>query len=193
MAVTASVSLKTRRTAPGGRRLGSERDIPADARLSIEDASDESMAEVERRASALLRHRSKTVWETHAVLNQALLRLGAERTFRSQTHFVCAVHQAMKHVLADYGRKRTGLEVSIERIDEAQQPTERFAVDLIEILDAIETLAGENERLAEIAVHRFLNERTNRQVVDELGVSMRQVKLANRCLQSLLQDGAGRS
>lgn len=187
MAVIGSVILRARLVAPGGYRLGSEK--RADARLSIGDASDDSMAEVQRRASALLRHRSKTVWETHAVLNQALVRLGTGRTFRSQTHFVCAVHQAMKHVLVDYGRKQTGLKVSIEQIDAERQVQDRLDVDLIEILDAIEALAGENEQLAEIAVHRFLNERTNRQVVDELGVSMRQVKLSNRCLQSLLRDG----
>lgn len=117
-------------------------------------------AELHRLAQASMRRegRAPTLQPT-ALVNEAYLRLAAASEWQNRRHFFGAAAEAMRRILVDHARRRlsskrgAGYErVTLSGLD---LPAETRDVDVLVIDEAIEALAAEHPRLAELVGLRF--------------------------------------
>ncbi len=162
------------------------------ARLDASHASDE----VKRIAAELLpvyyeqlrglAHRARArvgageTLRTTALVHEAFLRLGQSRTFTDETHFLRASALAMRHALINHAEAR----VAGKRGGGEQHLTLSHAADLaistdegmLALNDAIERLAREEPRLADVVECRFFGGYNEEDTARALGVSLRTVQ-----------------
>jgi RNA polymerase sigma factor (TIGR02999 family) len=93
-----------------------------------------------------------------ALVHEAYLRLGGDRSFESRSHFLRAAAQAMRRILVDHARarraeKRGGDRQRVSAGDvEAPQP----AADLLDLDEALNRLATEDAKAAQVVeLHHF--------------------------------------
>ena len=118
--------------------------------------------------------------EPAVLVNEAYLRMAANPpgTWKSEEHFFAVAAIAMRKVLIDQARRRRTLKrgygqarVSLELVT-ATGPRD---VDIREVDDALNTLAGINERASRIVELRFFAGLTNDQIARVLAVSRKTV------------------
>jgi RNA polymerase sigma-70 factor (ECF subfamily) len=151
-----------------------------------EDAYDQIIPliyeELERMARSHLRgeHPDHTL-QTADLVADAYLRLtDRHRTYENRSHFFGAAAIAMRRVLVDHARRRAARkrgghlrQVTFEDMAvKAAEPSH----DVLALDDALETLAGEDERLSKIVHLRYFVGLTVQETADLIGVSPATVK-----------------
>ena len=110
-----------------------------------------------------------------ALVHEAYLRLAADQSFTSRSHFLRAAATAMRHILVDHARsrladKRGGGRRQV-RLDEvarwAESPDHLLALN-----DALDRFAAEEPRKAELVTLRFFAGMTTPEAAESLGVSV---------------------
>jgi len=139
--------------------------------------------ELREAASRLMRtEREGHTLQPTALVHEAYLRLFdvAALTPESRTHFLNLAARSMRQVLIDHARRhnaaKRGGGTPAVALAELQLPDGRRDVELIELVDALETLAGLDPRAARIVELRLLGGLTMNEIADLVGVSRRTVQ-----------------
>ena len=174
-----------------GRVENEEHPLPDDALARI--AASSASADVRRIASELLpafyqqlrgiaaRTRARLggnhTLQTTALVHEAYLRLGASRTFVDEAHFLHASALAMRHALINYAQARLadkrgggGLHVTLSHAEEFSVDTDE---GLLALHEALERLAIESPRLADVVECRFFGGFGEEETAKALGISLR--------------------
>jgi RNA polymerase sigma factor (TIGR02999 family) len=118
--------------------------------------------------------------QTTALVHEAFIRLGPSRGFTDETHFLRAAALAMRHALINYAQarvaeKRGGGEIhlTLSHADDFPVQTDE---GLLALDAAIEQLAVEMPRLAEVVECRFFGGYSEEDTARVLGISLRTVQ-----------------
>ena len=99
--------------------------------------------------------------QTTALVNEAYVRLvdAAHTSFQNRIHFFAVCAQAMRRILADWGRSRRALkrggEIPLLRLDEALDGTDAPGLDFVDLDDALKALAKVDPRKSQVVELRF--------------------------------------
>jgi RNA polymerase sigma-70 factor, ECF subfamily len=99
--------------------------------------------------------------QTTALVNEAYVRLvDAEHTsFQNRIHFLAVCAQAMRRILADWGRSRRALKrggkIPLLRLDEALDGGEAPGLDFADLDEALKALAKVDPRKSQVVELRF--------------------------------------
>ena len=150
---------------------------------ATERLADAVYAELRRIASRLMVHERRdhtlqpTVIADEAYLN--LVELGG-RSWQNRSHFFAVAAQAMRRLLADYGRKRQTLKRGgdLHRIDLdlATADTARPFEELLAVNEVLDRLAAIDSRQARIVELRYFGGLTEEETAEVLKISTRTVK-----------------
>jgi RNA polymerase sigma factor (TIGR02999 family) len=154
--------------------------------------------ELHRIASRHMRgERSDHTLQPTALVHEAYLKLfeGAERQFADEVHFLAVASRVMRQVLVDYARARGSLKRSAVPAAGAPRSTslevqagEGMALlDLIELDDAMQELATENEALARLIEMRYFGGLTAEETAEATGDSVHVVRHDLRYAQAWLR------
>ena len=160
--------------------------------------------ELHRIASRQMRgERPNHTLQATALVHEAYLKLfdGAGRQFTDEIHFLAVASRVMRQVLVDYARARGSLKRSA--VADAGEPrTTSLEVksgkgvellELIELNDAIEALAGENESLATLIEMTYFGGMTAEETAKALRMSVHVVRHDLRFAQAWLRRRLARS
>ena len=122
------------------------------------------------------RERDGATLQTTALVNEAYLRLvDYERTApRDRSHFFAIAAQAMRRILVERARMRrstkrgSGQKVSL---DEATEATHERATNLIDLDDALTTLAAIDPRKSQVVELKYFGGLTIQETAGVLGIS----------------------
>jgi RNA polymerase sigma factor (TIGR02999 family) len=118
--------------------------------------------------------------QTTALVHEAYLRLGQSRDFVDETHFLRAAALAMRHALINYAEARVAGKRGGGGVHVTLSHAADFSIDTDEgmlALDcAMERLASEFPRLAEVVECRFFGGYGEEDTARVLGVSLRTVQ-----------------
>ncbi len=116
--------------------------------------------------------------EATALVHEAYLRLveGAEaRQWNSRGHFFGAAAEAMRRILVDRARHKKTLKAGgnhdRQELPEIEAPDPGLNIDLLALSDALDKLAAQDERRAELVKLRFFAGLTIDQAAQALGIS----------------------
>lgn len=150
--------------------------------LSDPKAADELLPLVYQELRRLAAHRmaneapGQTLQPT-ALVHEAWLKLAGQNNprFESRAHFFAAAAEAMRRILIDNVRRKRAARHGggQERVDIADVDPAAASKDdeLLAVGDALEKLAAEDERMAELVKLRFFVGLTNKEAAEILGVS----------------------
>lgn len=118
--------------------------------------------------------------QTTALVHEAYLRLGQERGFADETHFLRAAALAMRHALISHAearvaQKRGGGEIHLT-LSHAQDVAINTDEGLLALDAAIERLGTESPRLADVVECRFFGGYNEEDTARALGISLRTVQ-----------------
>jgi len=123
--------------------------------------------------------------QTTALLHDAWMRLdqGSGASWESETHYLNLAARAMRQVLVDRARarrakKRGGGRVGLDLTEDALQAWDGGDADVLDVHEALESLARHDEQLARIVELRFFGGLTVDEVARILELTPRQVSLA---------------
>jgi RNA polymerase sigma factor (TIGR02999 family) len=127
-----------------------------------------------------MRLRAGQTMQTTVLVHEAYLRLGQSRSFVDETHFLRAAALAMRHALINYAQSRIadkrgggGTHVTLSQIGELSVDSDE---GLLALNDAMERLATEMPRLADVVECRFFGGYGEEDTARALGVSLRTVQ-----------------
>jgi len=129
-------------------------------------------------AAKLARENPGHTLDATALVHEAFLKLGGERSFATKNDYLRAAAQAMRRILVDHARARNAAKRGGgRRVDfDPEQLVAPAAEEDIEALDnALSRLAGEHPRVAELVQLRHFGGLTLAQCADILEVSPRTV------------------
>lgn len=132
-------------------------------------------------ARHLGRERSGHTLTPTALVNEAWLRLVDQSRVAAvdRTHFMAVVSRTMRHILVDHARRRLAAKRRVPN-DPNLSPAEaaaadHWAVELIALNDALESLAEVDDRLYRVVECRFFGGLTEDETGEVLGVTSRTV------------------
>jgi RNA polymerase sigma factor (TIGR02999 family) len=134
-------------------------------------------AELHRIAKRYMgRERDGHTLQTTALVNEAYVRLIDWKTARWQNraHFFGVSAQLMRRILVDFARKRPSKkEIALQRVslDEAFTVTTEKDADLVALDEALNELAGFDERKAKIVEMKFFGGLKTEEIAEVIGVS----------------------
>jgi RNA polymerase sigma factor (TIGR02999 family) len=127
-------------------------------------------------AAKLMAERPGHTLDATALVHEAFLKLGGERSFATHSDYLKAAAQAMRRILVDHARARNaakrdgGRRIELESDHRVSQPP----ADGVEALDdTLSRLALEHPHLAELVQLRHFGGLTLAQCAEILGVSAR--------------------
>lgn len=129
----------------------------------------------------MARERDRGTLQTTALVNEAYLRLvkGDDAGWENRRHFFGAASRAMRQILVDRARKRDAVRHGGEHrrveLDE-RIAGETPSVDLIALDEALDRLAAERPRQAQVVQHKYFLGLTNQETAELLEVSLRTVE-----------------
>ena len=177
-------------------RVGEEEHpLPDDALSRLQETSS-APADVRRIASELLpafyqqlrsiakRTRARLggnhTMQTTALVHEAYLRLGQSRSFVNEAHFLHASALAMRHALINYAEARVaekrgggGVHVTLSHVADFSIESDE---GLLALNDAMQRLAVEMPRLADVVECRFFGGYGEEDTAKALGISLRTVQ-----------------
>ena len=109
----------------------------------------------------MARQKAGHTLQTTAVIHEAYLKLGgsSDKDWENRAHFFGVAAKTMRHVLVDHARSqravKRGGEVRIEQLNEGAEVGVVRAAEMIELDDALTTLAGQYPRKAEVVELRY--------------------------------------
>ena len=147
-------------------------------------------AELRRMAKRSMRSQNAGhTLQTTALINEAYVKLvnQKEKHWKNRAHFFGVAAQAMRHILVDYARSRQSAKrggdfriVSVEESatisDEAGTISEERIIEIIEINDALNTLARIDKRKTQIVELKFFGGLSIEEIATFLNVSPKTVK-----------------
>ena len=123
-----------------------------------------------------------------ALVHEVYLKLGRERRFNDDVHFLSVASRVMRQVLVDYARSRATKKRNGElRVDEITGENGPELMELIALDDALAALATENPRLARVIEMRYFGEMTAEETAEALGMSVHVVRHDLRFAQAWLR------
>lgn len=142
--------------------------------------------------------------QTTALVNEAYVRLvdAAHTSYQNRIHFFAVCAQAMRRILADWGRSRRALkrggEIPMLRLDEALDGAEMPGLDFVDLDEALKALAKVDPRKSQVVELRFFGGLNLQETAQVLKVSsdtvLRDWKMAKNWLRCELSgeklDGA---
>lgn len=139
--------------------------------------------ELKRMARNYMRRQSPGhTLQTTALVNEAFLRLvESDRVnWQDRNHFFAICAQLMRRILVDFARRKNSLKrggdgVHITLNDNVDVADEKTA-EVVALDEALERLAGMNDRQSRIVELRYFGGLTEEQVADTLGISSRTVR-----------------
>jgi RNA polymerase sigma-70 factor, ECF subfamily len=154
--------------------------------------------ELHRIASRHMRgERSDHTLQPTALVHEAYLKLfdSADRRFADEVHFLAVASRVMRQVLVDYARARASLKRSAIPADGAPRTTSLEVkagegvelLDLIELDNAMQELAAENEMLARLMEMRYFGGLTAEETAEATGQSVHVVRHDLRYAQAWLR------
>jgi RNA polymerase sigma-70 factor (ECF subfamily) len=126
---------------------------------------------------AMRREKPGHTLQTHALLNEAYVRLiGARVDWRDRAHFLAVAARTMRRVLVDHGKARGRLKRGGGMLVTVSEPVEAAAaapapIDVLVLSDAIDRLAAQDERQAQIVELHFFGGLTTEEAAEALDVS----------------------
>jgi RNA polymerase sigma factor (TIGR02999 family) len=126
--------------------------------------------------------RSDHTLQPTALVHEAYIRMiDVDRIdWQGKTHFFAIAARQMRRVLIEHARKagaqKRGARPQMISLDENLAVTEERTVDLLALDEALEKLAGRNERHAQVAELRFLAGMSEKETAFALQVSERTVR-----------------
>lgn len=99
--------------------------------------------------------------QTTALVNEAYVRLvdAAHSNFQNRIHFLAVCAQAMRRILADWGRSRRALKrggkIALLRLDEALDGADSPGLDFADLDEALTALAKVDPRKSQVVELRF--------------------------------------
>jgi RNA polymerase sigma-70 factor (ECF subfamily) len=116
-----------------------------------------------------------------ALVHEAFLRLvDRHAPFSDSAHFLAAASQAMRRILVDHargrGRRKRGAGAARLDLTSVELPDGGRDFDLVELDDALQRLASEDEREARVVEMRFFAGMDEAEIAGVLGVSDRSVR-----------------
>ena len=134
---------------------------------------------------------------TTALVNEVYLKLAEQPNgqWRDRGHFLALASVAMRHILIDRARarvagKRGGTRVRITLEDEALA-YDRSPAALLDIDDALRSLAAIDERLARVVECRFFGGLSEQETAEALGVTTRTIQRDWQKARALLRRALG--
>ncbi len=135
----------------------------------------------------LRRWRPGQTLDTTALVHEAYLRLvdQAGASWQDRAHFLSVAGVAMRHILVDAARRRAakkrggeGLRITLDELQPDQGGTDasRRAVEILDLDEALTSLAARNERLSRLVELRFFAGLTEEETARTLGTSERTVR-----------------
>ncbi|MEM6826473.1 MAG: ECF-type sigma factor [Pseudomonadota bacterium] len=129
------------------------------------------------------RRRSKAAdtMMTEDILHDSFLKLGQEKVWRDDKHFLCAASLAIRHVIIDYARRKLSAKRSHERVGDPEDVHNLVEYgespeELVAIGNLMEQLEEARPRWARIVDARYFAGMTEDEAADMLGVSSRTVR-----------------
>jgi RNA polymerase sigma factor (TIGR02999 family) len=150
-------------------------------------------AELRRMARAQRRGRSGETLRTTALVHEAYVKLsGASRMkVRDREHFYAVASRAMRQILVDQARRRVAAKRGAgahHTGSEAARAADRHAVELLAVDEALDRLAGEDERLVRVVGLRFFVGLSTEETARVLELSERTVKRDWRRARAFLHE-----
>ena len=135
----------------------------------------------------LRRLRPGQTLDTTALVHEAYLRLvdQAAAAWQDRAHFLSVAGIAMRHILVDAARRRIakkrggeGLRITFDELRPGQDGTDasRRAVEILDLDEALTSLAARNQRLSRLVELRFFAGLTEEETALTLGTSERTVR-----------------
>ena len=130
----------------------------------------------------LAREQPGNTLQTTALVHEAYLKLvdSTQAGSRGRAYFFAAAARAMRQVLVDGARRRTSVKrgngATHVPLDEVQLAVDEFAIDLLDLDDALRSLAELNARHARVVECIYFGGLTIDETADALAVSPRTVK-----------------
>lgn len=130
---------------------------------------------------ALAREHGDRTLQTTALVHEAYLTLAGDAnvTARGRAYFFAAAARAMRQVLVARARRRNAAKrgggaevVTLGEVDAG----DRFAMELVDLDDALRRLARRNPRQVKVVEHRFFAGLSVKETAEVLGVSERTVE-----------------
>jgi RNA polymerase sigma-70 factor (ECF subfamily) len=129
----------------------------------------------------LSKERGSHTLQPTALVHEAYLRLVDQTrvSWQNRAHFYGIAASMMRRVLIDHARahatgKRGGAAIRLS-IDDVQIPLEQRATDLLDLDEALESLAKFDERKSKLVELRFFGGLSDEEIAEVLGVSVRTV------------------
>ncbi len=128
------------------------------------------------------RERADHTLQTTAVLNEAYLRLvdSTHPVWQGRTHFIAGTAQLMRRIMVDHARERQSLKrgggALKVTLDEAALVTETRSQELLDLDEALETLAAQDARKSQIVELRYFGGLTVEETAEFLKLSHRTVE-----------------
>jgi RNA polymerase sigma factor (TIGR02999 family) len=130
-------------------------------------------------ASRMSSERPEQTLQATALVHEAYLRLvdtDKVKAWNSRGHFFAAAAEAMRRILVERARKKAGPVAggSHQRVDLSEVDPARTGpqIDVLELDEALNRLAGDYPRVADVVKLRFFGGLTRRETADALGVSV---------------------
>jgi RNA polymerase sigma factor (TIGR02999 family) len=120
--------------------------------------------------------------QTTAILNEAYVRLvdDTKPVWQGRAHFIAAAAQLMRRIMVDHARERHSLKrgggARKVTLDEAAWVTERRSEELLALDEALEKLAMQDPRKAQIVELRYFGGLTVEETAEFLKLSQRTVE-----------------
>ena len=152
--------------------------------------------ELYRIASRQLRsERSNHTLQPTALVHEAYLKLSdfQGRQFTGEVHFLAVASRVMRQVLVDYARARGSIKRGGDRIPipaaniEIESESGLELLDIIELNNAIQDLAAEDDSLARLIEMRFFGGLTAEETAEALQMSVHTVRHDLRYAQAWLR------
>ncbi|MEZ5356435.1 MAG: sigma-70 family RNA polymerase sigma factor [Bryobacteraceae bacterium] len=128
------------------------------------------------------RERQGHTLQPSALVNEAYLRLTGRETvdWKNRSQFFAAASKVMRRVLVDHAReknaaKRSGVRVQVELSEDLAISEDRLD-EILQVDEALDRLAGIDDRQSKIVELRFFGGLTEVEIADLLDVSVRTVK-----------------
>ncbi len=155
--------------------------------------------ELHRLASLhMRRERGGHTLQPTALVHEAYARLaGSDLTLQDRRHFFAVASRAMRRILVDHARSRGSLKrgagASHVTLDEAMAAPETSPEEVLELNDALERLAGNDERKARVVELHYFGGLSYDEIaeVEEISAATvdRDLRFAKAWLQAALRDG----
>jgi len=137
-------------------------------------------------AGYMKRERPDHTLQASALVNEAYLRLVGDQklSWESRAHFYVMAARTMRRILIDHSRRRAAgrraadMRVDLEAADRVQAaPSDGLAAeDMLALHNALERLAGMDERQARIVELRFFGGLSVEETASVMGISEKTVK-----------------